>query len=150
MFLINSLNRSRILVYRTITEIREIPYQRGIPHAKFLQELSRAFTSFTNLESFVWLCSTNAPLPALLKHLGNFCRLRNVQIRGHNLSMSQAKLLTEIKVLSALTLEEPSAGLMHVLYNWAGCLGEHLTSLTLKVSIGSDPPSTVDDDTIIP
>ena len=140
-------------MYRTITEIREIPYQRGIPHAKFLQELTRAFISFVNLESFVWLCATNAPLPALLKHLGNFHRLRDVQIHGHNLSMSQAKLLTEIKVLSALTLEEPSTSLMRVLYNWAGCLGEHLTSLTLKVSIGSDnasSPSTVDDDRIIP
>ncbi len=67
--------------------------------------------------------------------------------------MSQAKLLTEIKVLSALTLEEPSTSLMRILYNWVGCLGEHLTSLTLKVSIGSDnayPLLTVDDDTIIP
>ena len=137
-------------MYWTGIEIREILYQRGVPHAKFLQELSRMFISFTNLESFVWLCSTNAPLPALLKHLGNLHRLQDVQIRGHNLSMSQAKLLTEIKVLSVLTLEEPSTSLMRVLYNWVSCLGEHLTSLTLKVSIGSDnvyPPSTVDDDT---
>ena len=65
--------------------------------------------------------------------------------------MSQAKLLTDIKDLSALTLEEPSASLMHVLCNWVGCLGEHLISLTLKVCIGSDDAylsSTVDDDTI--
>ena len=127
-----------ILVYGTITEIREIPYQRGIPHAKFLQELSRAFISFINLESFVWLCSANASLPSLLKPLGNFHRLRDVQIHGQNLSMSQAKLLADVKILSALTLEEPSTSLMRVLCNWVGCLGEHLTSLTLKVRIGGD------------
>jgi hypothetical protein len=126
------------LVYGFITEIREIPYRRGIPHATFLQELSRAFMSFTNLETFVWLCSANASLPPLLKHLGNVHRLRDVQIHGQNLSMSQAKLLTDIKVLSALTLEEPSTSLMRVLCNWVGCLGGHLTSLTLKVRIGGD------------
>jgi hypothetical protein len=125
-------------MYGTIKEIRDISCQRGVPHAKFLQELSRAFISFTNLESFGWLCSTNASLPALLKHLGNFHRLRDVQIHGQNLSMSQAKLLPDIKVLSALTLVEPSTSLMRVLCNWVGCLGEHLTSLTLKVSIGGD------------
>ena len=130
MFLIHSLV---ISVYRTVTEIREIPYQRGVPHAKFLQELSCAFVSFTNLESFVWLCSTNAPLPTLLKHLGNFHRLREVQIHGQNLTMSQARLLTDIKVLSALTLEEPSTNLMRILCNWVGSLGEHLISLTIKV-----------------
>jgi len=123
---------------RTITEIRDIPYERGTPHAKFLQELSRAFISFTNLETFVWLCSSNASLPPLLKHLGNFHRLRDVQIHGHNLSMSQAKSLTDVKVLSALTLEKPSISLMRVLCNWVDCIGEHLTSLTLKVRIGSD------------
>ena len=52
--------------------------------------------------------------------------------------MSQAKLLADVKILSALTLEEPSTSLMRVLCNWVGCLGEHLTSLTLKVRIGGD------------
>ena len=48
--------------------------------------------------------------------------------------MSQANLLADIKVLSTLTLEEPSTSLMRVLCNWVDRLGEHLTSLTLKVS----------------
>jgi hypothetical protein len=73
----------------------------------------------------------------MLKHLSNCHRLRDVQIYGQNLGMSQAKLLTDIKVLSALTLEDPSTSLMRVLCNWVDCLGEHLTSLTLKVNTGS-------------
>ena len=49
--------------------------------------------------------------------------------------MSQANLLTGIKVLSALTLKEPSIDLMRVLCSWVDFIGETLTSLTVEVCI---------------
>ena len=49
--------------------------------------------------------------------------------------MSQANLLTDIKVLSALTLKEPSIDLMRVLCDWVDCIGENLAWLTLEVCI---------------
>ena len=130
-----SFRHSPTFVYGTIAEIRRVPHQLGFSHTGFHQELSRAFVTFTNLESFAWLCSTNPSLLVLLKHLGSCHRLRDVQIRGPYLGMSQANLLTDIKVLSALTLKEPSIGLMRVLCNWVDYIGENLTSLTLEVCI---------------
>jgi hypothetical protein len=113
----------------------EMLYQQGVPHAGFLQELSRAFAAFTNLELFIWLCPENASLPILLKYLSNFHRLRDVRIHGHHLNMAQAMLLTDIKAPSALTLEKPSTSLLYVLFDWVDRLGESLTSLTLKVRV---------------
>ena len=65
--------------------------------------------------------------------------------------MSQANLLTDIKVLSALTLKEPSIDIVRVLCNWFDFIGENLTSLALEVCIAlriADSSPTADLDTL--
>ena len=116
-----------------------MPTVKFMPHPKFLDECTRSMALCNSLGSFT--CTLDV-MPKFLQALRDKKALEQLRFIP-NLTIDQAKQLSTITGLRALTLDSGSWTVVDVLPKWCETLKPTLASLTLTVRAMCKPQVAV-------
>ncbi|TCD63650.1 hypothetical protein EIP91_005130 [Steccherinum ochraceum] len=109
-------------------DIRAVPMYRGAVHSTFLQEYVKTIQMSHGLVSFT--CTQSAIIPQSLRALQGHSGIRFIRINSR-LSQEQTVLLQNLSSLEAISFDNSTWNVIHVLPGWTYTMANTLSSLTL-------------------